>query len=66
MDTTQGRGRQATADMKVRIAALRHQGADVIDVLWERNRRAALGEGYAYEFAGQTAEPFRPDGHCSR
>lgn len=55
-----GRGHVATADMKARIAALRAQGADVIDALWERNRQAVLGEGYNYEFAGETAEPIRP------
>lgn len=46
-----GRGPQATADMKARIEALRANGADVIDALWERNRQAVLGEGFRYEFA---------------
>ncbi len=48
-----GRGPTATADMKARIAALRADGADVVEVLWDRNRRAVLGEGFRYEFAEQ-------------
>lgn len=50
-----GRGDIATADMKARLAALRGDGTDWLDVLWERNRRANLGEGYDYGFA--TEEP---------
>lgn len=47
-----GRGSIATEDMKARIEVLRRQGADVVDVLWERNRRAVLdGEGFRYEYA---------------
>lgn len=46
-----GRGAKATADMKARIAALKAQGADVIDTLWERNRIAHLSEGFSYEYA---------------
>ena len=49
-----GRGPEATADMKRRIAALKNEGADltgVIDALWERNRAAVAGEGFTYEFA---------------
>lgn len=49
-----GRGPQATADMKARIAALKAQGTpidQIIEVLWERSHRAeAEGEGYVYEF----------------
>ena len=57
-----GRGATATADMKARIAALRRQGADVVDVLWERHRRAeVMGEGYRYEYAEETG-PVRPGG----
>ncbi len=55
-----GRGPEATADMKARIAVLRSSGVDLIDALWERNRRAVLGEGYRYEFAPR-AEPVRSD-----
>lgn len=46
-----GRGPEATADMKARIKALRAEGADVLDTLWERNRQAVLGEGFRYDFA---------------
>jgi hypothetical protein len=55
-----GRGLVATADMKARIAALRKQGVDVIDALWERNRLAVLGEGYTYDFAREAADEVRP------
>lgn len=55
-----GRGPEATADMKARIAALRGAGVDLIDALWERNRRAVLGEGYRYDLAQRT-EPVRSD-----
>lgn len=58
-----GRGEVAVSDMKARIAALRAQGADIVDVLWERSRRAELGEGYRYEYADKTPEPLRPDRH---
>lgn len=51
-----GRGELATSDMKARIAALRRQGLDVIDVLWDRNRLAVSGEGYSYEFAQEQPE----------
>lgn len=62
MDNTYdvGRGRIATADMKARIAALKGSGADVLDALWERNRRAVLGEGFSYEFADERPESVRP------
>lgn len=40
-------------DMKHRIAALRAEGADVIEVLWERLERAEAGEGFTYEYAQQ-------------
>ncbi len=57
-----GRGPVATADMKARIAALRSQGADVIETLIERHR-IALTEGHTYEYAGrQGPEPLRPAG----
>jgi hypothetical protein len=58
---SQSRGPVATADMKARIDALRQQGVDVIDALWERNRQALLGEGYSYEYARQRAESLRSD-----
>jgi hypothetical protein len=54
-----GRGSTATADMKARIEALKGSGADVLDALWERNRRAVSGEGYHYEFAQDRADPVR-------
>lgn len=57
-NTNVGRGQTAVSDMKARIAALRGQGVDVIDVLWERSRRAELGEGYRYDYADQTADAF--------
>ncbi len=57
-----GRGPVATADMKARIAALKSQGADIIETLIERHRNA-LREGYTYEYAGrQGPEPVRPGG----
>lgn len=56
VDHNLGRGEQAAADMKARIAAIRSHGLDVVDVLWERNRRAQLGEGYVYEFAREAAD----------
>lgn len=65
-DTTYGRGAAAVSDMKARIAVLRERGEDVIDVLWERTRRAELGEGYRYEYAEQTADQVRPGGHGRR
>lgn len=65
-DTTYGRGQTAVSDMKARIAALRQQGADVVDVLWERSRRAELGEGYTYDFADQTPDALRQDRHGGR
>jgi hypothetical protein len=55
-DTRTGRGSVAVADMKARIAALKDQGEDVVDRLWERSRLAELGDGYRYEFAEQTPE----------
>lgn len=55
-----GRGSTATADMKARIAALKRDGADVLDALWERNRRAVAGEGFDYEFAEHGTEQVRP------
>lgn len=58
-----GRGPKAVADMKARITALREQGADVIDTLWERSRRAELGEGYTYEYAERGPVPIRQDSH---
>lgn len=52
MSDQSGRGEVATADMKVRIAALRAQGRDVVGVLWERHHRAVLlGQGFTYECA---------------
>lgn len=60
-----GRGRLATADMKARIAALRAQGADVVDALWERNYRAILGEGFRYECAEEGTEFLRSAGEQS-
>jgi hypothetical protein len=62
IDTGQGRGRLATADMKARIAALREQGVDVIDALWERNRLAVLGEGYTYDLAREAIDEVRSVG----
>ncbi len=61
-DEMLGRGTTATADMKARIAALRSQGADVIETLLERHRRALLGEGYTYEYATKRPrpDPIRP------
>lgn len=53
-----GRGPEATADMKARIAALKESNADVIGELMERYYRAVTGEGFQYEFAG--TEPVRP------
>lgn len=37
--------------MKLRVAALRAEGVNVIDVLWERHVRALSGEGYVYDYA---------------
>lgn len=51
-----GRGPQATADMKRRIAARRSRGdaiADIVEELWERHRTALTGEGYHYEFTDE-------------
>lgn len=53
---TVGRGPTAVSDMKARIAALKAQGEDVIEALWERSRQAELGDGYRYEYAEQAAE----------
>jgi hypothetical protein len=39
--------------MKRRIAALRAEGADVLDELWRRHLAAVHGEGYRYEYAEQ-------------
>ncbi len=53
MQNNPGRGPQATADMKRRIAARRSQGADITDIveeLWERHRAALTGDGHFYEF----------------
>lgn len=55
-----GRGQQATLDMKARIAALLKDDEDVIEILWERNRQAVLGEGFIYDFATHWADPVRP------
>ncbi len=58
-----GRGPKATADMKARIEALKGQGVDLIDTLWERHRAALLGEGYTYDHARpERTEPLRPVG----
>ncbi len=54
-----GRGPEATADMKARIAVLRRQGANVVDELMERHRRAVSGEGYTYEFATELVRSSR-------
>lgn len=52
-----GRGEIATLDMKLRIAALRAQGADVLEVLWQRHVAAVVaGEGYVYEYAERAVE----------
>jgi hypothetical protein len=52
-----GRGEVATRDMTLRITALRAQGADLIDVLWDRYIDAVLGDGFTYEYAtGDTRE----------
>jgi hypothetical protein len=64
MSSDLGRGPEATADMKARIAALRSQGLDldsIIETLWARSHRAEAEErGYRYEFAPPGAEPLRP------
>lgn len=39
-----GRGDIATRDMKVRIAKLRADGANVVDVLWARFAASHIGE----------------------
>ena len=52
-----GRGSQATEDMKNRIAALQHDGADVLEALWQRHHRALLGDGYEYEYTDQQRRP---------
>jgi hypothetical protein len=49
-----GRGAEATADMKARIARMRRHGFDldkIITVLWDRTLKAELGHGYSYEYA---------------
>lgn len=59
-----GRGPQATADMKARIAAIQKETwrMDVlIDRLWERNRQAVVeGQGFQYEYAAPGSEQVRP------
>lgn len=66
MDRDAGRGAQATADMKARIAAIRAETwlmTELIDRLWERNRRAVVeGEGYSYEYAAPGPEHVRQTG----
>lgn len=52
-----GRGPTATADMKARIAALRRDGRDVLDVLWRRHLDAINGSGYVYDFVERAANP---------
>lgn len=51
-----GRGPEATADMKARIAALRKKHWEltpIIETLWRRHHRAEVeGKGYEYEHAG--------------
>lgn len=46
-----GRGPVATQDMRRRIAALRDQGADLVDTLWDRYHVAVNGEGFRYDYA---------------
>lgn len=45
------RGPVATLDMKLRVAALQAEGADVVDVLWDRYLRSTTGDGFEYEYA---------------
>jgi hypothetical protein len=45
-----GRGELATRDMALRIAALRADGTDIIEALWQRFVLAEA-EGYSYEYA---------------
>jgi hypothetical protein len=52
-----GRGAQATTDMKLRIAALRDDDRDIIEVLWTRHALALAGGGYVYEFAEARLDP---------
>lgn len=63
MPSERGRGVTAVTDMKARIAAYRRRGysaARIVEILWERSRKAELGEGYRYEFAlAQRAVPLR-------
>lgn len=60
-----GRGVEATADMKARVAHLRASGADIFEALWNRHHRAVkLGEGYRYEFA--ETDQIRPAGHIGQ
>lgn len=57
--TDSGRGPLATADMKARIAAIRKETwrmDELIDRLWERNRRAVV-EGRGYEYGYAAARP---------
>ncbi len=54
-----GRGPQATADMKARLAALKADNTPIdtiIELLWERSRRAEVeGEGYRYDYANSSS-----------
>lgn len=47
------RGPTATLDMKLRVRALRADGADLIDALWSRYTVAVTGDGFRYEHAEQ-------------